>query len=103
MPRLLEGRFTRRPPHGDKLESPQPQLQGTMQGPHLGCLGHQEAPGHPASPSELVQAAHDPTARHRGDSGATPPPSGHTEKLSAPQPGLTRPLRWVSPLRKVCL
>ena len=47
MPWLWEGRLTR-PPHGDKPESPQPQLQGMMQGPHLGCLGHQEAPGYPA-------------------------------------------------------
>lgn len=102
MPWLWEGRLTRLP-HGDKLESPQPQLQGTMQGPHLGCFCHQEAPGYPASPSELVHAAHYPTARHRGDSGITPPPGGHTEKLSVPPLGLTRPPRWVSPSRKVCL
>lgn len=102
MPWLWEGRPTR-PPHGDKLESPQPQLQGMMQGPHLGCLGHQEAPGYPASLSELVQAAQYPTARHRDDSGVTPPPSGHTREAICSTPGIDAPTQVGLTLEKTLL
>lgn len=86
-PRLSEDPLER-PSHGYKLESPQPQLPGVMHGPHLGQLGHQEAPSHPASPSEQVQVAHCSTARYRGDGGVASPPSGHTREVTCSTPGI---------------
>ena len=74
-----------------------------MHGPHLGQLGHQEAPSCPASPSELVQVAHCPTARYRGDGGVAPPPSGHTREVICSTPGIDAPTQVGLPLGKSLL